>query len=162
MQSHSCLQVDQVLSVSWDKTARIWNASHGKEIARFEGSQERLSHLSLSSDGQRFLTSGKDNTVRLWDIPSHKLISSLETKSRGPITGIALFPGGQKFILTDGSELRARQWETEKNGIRGGVVDACEPPWHSLPMERRRLSALEWINTTHLKCVGPPRGLNLP
>jgi WD domain, G-beta repeat/PDZ domain len=53
--------------MSDDNTVRLWDAASGKEIARFDGHQNRIRSAVFSSDGSRLLTASLDNTARLWD-----------------------------------------------------------------------------------------------
>jgi WD40 repeat protein len=55
------------VTTSDDATARIWNTSSGKEIARLEGHSHEIRIACFDSDGSRILTASLDGTARLWD-----------------------------------------------------------------------------------------------
>ena len=58
----------RVLTASADKTARIWDATTGKEIAQLRG-EELLNSARFSPDGLRVVTtSAFDHAARIWDV----------------------------------------------------------------------------------------------
>jgi WD40 repeat protein len=68
----------RVLTGSWDKTARLWDASTGKEIRRFEGHSESVESVAFSRDGKWVVTGSGDKTARLWEVPTGKEILRFE------------------------------------------------------------------------------------
>jgi WD40 repeat protein len=56
------------VTVSWDKTARVWDATTGKEIARFERHTDIITRVAWSFDNRRILTASRDATARLWHV----------------------------------------------------------------------------------------------
>ena len=57
-----------MVTASWDKTARVWDAATGKPlIAPFEHQAEVVS-ATFSSDGTRVVTASWDKTARVWDV----------------------------------------------------------------------------------------------
>jgi WD40 repeat protein/class 3 adenylate cyclase len=65
---------DRVVTSSFDKTARVWNAEDGAEIAVLKGHQGDVETATFSPDGSRVLTAGFDNTARIWDAASGQQI----------------------------------------------------------------------------------------
>src|SRR6516165_11684823 len=62
---------DRILTASWDKTAKLWDAASGKLIASFDH-QGSVWHAAFSPDGARILTASADKTAKLWDAASKK------------------------------------------------------------------------------------------
>ena len=60
-----------------DKTARIWDAEIGREIAVLKGHNESLSNAAFSSDRTRVVTASIDGTARTWDVETGKEIAVL-------------------------------------------------------------------------------------
>ena len=54
----------RILTASWDKTAKLWDAASGKLIASF-AHQDRVNNVLLSPDGGRVLTASWDKTAKL-------------------------------------------------------------------------------------------------
>jgi len=57
----------QVLTGSWDKTARLWDVTTGAELRNLAGHSGVVSSVAISRGGNRILTGSWDNTARLWD-----------------------------------------------------------------------------------------------
>jgi len=57
----------QVLTGSWDNTARLWDAATGRELRRFEGHTSAVTSVCFSPDGRQVLTGSGDGTARLLD-----------------------------------------------------------------------------------------------
>ncbi len=63
----------QVVTGSFDKTLKTWDAATGKEIKTFggpQGHQGLVLCLALNSDGSLLASGGTDNTARVWDYPT--------------------------------------------------------------------------------------------
>ena len=68
----------RVVTASDDKTARIWDAESGKEIAVLKGHDDLVRSAAFSSDGKRVVTASADKTARIWDAESGKEIAVLK------------------------------------------------------------------------------------
>ena len=60
-----------------DKTARIWDAATGKEIAVLRGHDGSCTSAAFSPDGTRIVTASADKTARIWDAATGKEIAVL-------------------------------------------------------------------------------------
>eukprot|EP01117_Protostelium_nocturnum_P012366 TRINITY_DN4558_c0_g1_i1.p1 TRINITY_DN4558_c0_g1~~TRINITY_DN4558_c0_g1_i1.p1 ORF type:complete len:604 (+),score=202.83 TRINITY_DN4558_c0_g1_i1:53-1864(+) len=65
-------------SGSFDKTARIWDASTGQETICFQDHQLSICDLSWSYDSTLLLTGSFDHTAKIWNLETSKLSSSHE------------------------------------------------------------------------------------
>src|SRR5262249_48157596 len=65
----------RILTASWDKTAKLWDAASGRLIGVF-AHEGAVYDAAFSPDGVRILTASSDKTARLWDTASGKLIVS--------------------------------------------------------------------------------------
>ena len=65
----------RILTASWDKTAKLWDAASGKLMATF-AHQGAVNTAAFSPDGTRILTASADKTAKLWDAASGRLIAS--------------------------------------------------------------------------------------
>jgi WD40 repeat protein len=79
-------------SGSKDKTARIWDAASGKELHRFQESEE-LVDVALSPDG-KLLATETLRAVRLWDVVSGKEVHRFNDGGRG-LRSLAFSPDGK-------------------------------------------------------------------
>ena len=97
----------QILTASWDKTARLWDAASGELMASF-AHQGTVNAAAFSRDGTRILTASADKTAKLWDAASGKLITSFA--HQGTVNAAAFSPDGTR-ILTASADHSARLWD---------------------------------------------------
>jgi Amidohydrolase family/WD domain, G-beta repeat len=55
------------MSPRLDKTARLWEAATGKQVAILRGHDDAVWSAAFSPDGNRVVTASSDKTARLWD-----------------------------------------------------------------------------------------------
>ncbi len=58
----------RVVTASFDKTARVWDAATGRELAALKGHEGPVSSAAFSGDGTRVVTASADKTARVWDV----------------------------------------------------------------------------------------------
>jgi WD40 repeat protein len=56
----------QIVSGSFDKSVRVWDASTGVELKVLKGHTKWVNSVAFSSDGMQ-IVSGSDGSVRVWD-----------------------------------------------------------------------------------------------
>src|SRR5712691_5331674 len=67
----------QIVTASFDGTARVWNATTGAELAVFKGHTAVVRSAAFSPDGQRIVTGSVDGTARLWDARTDTIVAVL-------------------------------------------------------------------------------------
>lgn len=107
-----------LLTGSWDKTARWWDAASGQRVRSFVGHTDGVSSVAFSPDGRFVLTGDADN-ARLWDAASGQQIRFFEEHTVG-VTSVAF-----SIRCPPGS-------------VSGGVLNVPEgadhrPPWFLAP-----------------------------
>src|SRR5262249_49015846 len=88
----------RVLTASFDKTARLWDAQTGKELARITGHDAFVLSAVFASDGKRVLTASLGRTARQWDAET--------TKELARFTGHADFGLDAKRSFEEGVPIR--------------------------------------------------------
>jgi len=113
-----------ILSVSADRTARLWDIQTGQEVRRFSGHSGSVLGVAFSMDGKRILTGGADDTVRLWNVEPRPKLPILNGQN-GDMYGVAFSPDGthlatnvvnnvlQMWKVTTGQML----WSTKGSGL---------------------------------------------
>ena len=97
----------RILTVSRDKTAKLWDAASGKLLASF-AHQGRVFQGVFSPDGTRILTASADGTAKLWDATSGKLLTSFDHQDE--VNHATFSPDGTR-ILTASADNSAKLWD---------------------------------------------------
>ena len=56
----------RIVTGSWDKTARVWDAATGEVLATLAGHAGVVLTPQFSPDGTRIVTASEDKTARVW------------------------------------------------------------------------------------------------
>lgn len=94
---------DHVLTASADKTARIWDATTGRELLTLPHPAP-LAIARFSPDGRRVATGADDGAVRIWDSSSGALLDTL-TGHQKPVGALGWDHTGSELVSgsTDGT-----------------------------------------------------------
>jgi WD40 repeat protein len=108
----------QILTGSFDLSARLWDANTGKLVKSFGGATGHTNTLltvAFAPDGQTFLTGSSDNSLRLWDVPGdvprHTLtlpagVSAITVSADGTRVAVGTEQGGIKVAnAVDGKDV---------------------------------------------------------
>jgi hypothetical protein len=57
----------RIVSASFDKTLKLWDAQTGAELATLEGHAGSVNACAFSPDGRRIVSGSDDETLKLWD-----------------------------------------------------------------------------------------------
>uniref|UniRef100_A0A7S3G5S5 WD40 repeat-containing protein SMU1 n=1 Tax=Palpitomonas bilix TaxID=652834 RepID=A0A7S3G5S5_9EUKA len=94
----------QVLSSSFDCTARIHGLKSGKTIKEFRGHSSFVNSATYASEGSRVVTGSSDGTIKLWDSRSAECLATFKpplppSTQDIAVTSIVLLPDGMDQIL---------------------------------------------------------------
>jgi len=106
----------RIVTASRDRTARIWNASTGREIAILRGHEGHIESAKFSPDGTHVVTASDDGTARIWDTGTGHEIVTLRGHDDS-VVGAAFSPDGTR-IVTASWDKTARIW----NAITGHEI----------------------------------------
>jgi WD40 repeat protein len=124
-----------------DKTIRLWDMTRepltGQDVVPIRilvgpTEFERITGLSFTPDGRRLASSGRDHTIRIWDVASGTEILTL----RGEldfVNGLAFSPNGH--LLASASTQSIKIWEAP-DPMPNGRIHSGQPPasevnaWH--------------------------------
>jgi WD40 repeat protein len=68
----------RIVTASEDGTARIWDATTGKELVVTENCGTAVWSAVFSPDGKRILTGARDRIVRIWDAETGKKLDEIK------------------------------------------------------------------------------------
>jgi hypothetical protein len=105
-----------VITGSWDDTARLWDVASGQELSVFTGHGQSVYSVAFSPDGQYVLTGSSDNTARLWDIATGETLRRYVGHT-GSVHSVAFSPDG-RLVLTGSSDGTVRIWDTARDEAR--------------------------------------------
>ncbi|GAK53957.1 WD40 repeat, subgroup [Candidatus Moduliflexus flocculans] len=58
----------RIVTVSWDKTARVWDAASGAVLATLTGHAGEVNSAAFSPDGTRIATASDDGMAKIWRV----------------------------------------------------------------------------------------------
>ncbi|WP_437669910.1 nSTAND1 domain-containing NTPase [Sorangium sp. So ce131] len=123
----------RIVTASWDKTARVWNADGTGEPLILRGHESYVFSAAFSPDGKRIVTASFDTTARVWnaDGTGEPLILR---GHESHVFSAAFSPDGKR-IVTASFDTTARVWNADGTGepliLRGhesGVYSAAFSP----------------------------------
>jgi hypothetical protein len=110
----------QLLTVSNDRTARLWDVESGRELHTLEGHVDLVNAATFSPDGRFVVTAGEDSTARFWDTSTGRQLCSL----------VSFFSGDWAVI-----DPRGRFDTSELEQTKGLYWIAADDPMRPLPIE---------------------------
>lgn len=100
----------RIASVSYDLTARVWDAETGEHVLTLNGHNAILTKVVFSPDGLRIATASHDNTIRIWDLETGRELKTL-SGHEGNVTCLAFSPYDQ-WIISASEDTTVRTWDS--------------------------------------------------
>ena len=91
----------RIVTGSWDKTAKVWDAGTGREIFTLAGHTNTVYRVAYSPEGKRIVTGSWDKTAKVWDATTGRLLFTLAGHTN-PICGVAYSPDGKRILTASG------------------------------------------------------------
>jgi WD40 repeat protein len=99
-----------IVSGSYDKTARVFSVTTGKQVACVEEHRAFVLSALFSRDGSKVITGSVLGDVRVTDVASGQQVAQIQAHT-GPITCLALSSDGA-LLATAGGDKAANVWDT--------------------------------------------------
>ena len=116
----------RIVSGSYDKTVRLWDAENGACERVLEGHSDKVVSVAFSPDGRRILSGSTDMTVRVWDAESGACLRVLAHPDI--VTSVAFFPDGQR-ILSGSYDATVRVWDAESGACLRALKGHSHVVW---------------------------------
>ena len=121
-----------LVTASFSGAAVSWSAVTGEPATLFLGHQHRIHSLDVSHDGTRIVTTGRDSTVRMWDVATGTELHRLDLPWPG--RGVAFSPddrlvivgGTSSLVLWDVATNEQTELENAPSGFFGALFHAVE------------------------------------
>ncbi|GEM_PF-5772478 len=95
----------RIISASWDKTIKIWDAGNGQVLFTLVGHTSLIASVAMSPDGKRLVSGSTESRhtsinlseVKVWDADTGQVKLTLKAHSAG-VTGVAFSPDSKRFV----------------------------------------------------------------
>ena len=101
----------RIVTGSWDKTAKVWDANTGQELMTLKGHEGGVISASYNPDGQRIVTGNSDQTAKVWDAKTGKELLTLKGHE-DEVRSAAYSADGQR-IVTASFDKTAKVWDAD-------------------------------------------------
>lgn len=102
---------------------RIWEESTGSPLSSLEHS-DRVLAMEFSPDGARIVTGSQDQTAKLWNVATGKVLSTLDSHSNW-VRAVAFSPDGTR-LATGSQDQTAKLWDASSGPIVK-TLDVSQP-----------------------------------
>ncbi|MBE9032372.1 TIR domain-containing protein, partial [filamentous cyanobacterium LEGE 11480] len=103
----------RIVSGSWDKTLRLWDAQTGQPIGQpLKGHSNYVWSVAFSPDGKRIVSGSWDNTLRLWDAQTGQPIGQPLKGHSNAVWSVAFSPDGKR-IVSGSWDQTPRLWDAQ-------------------------------------------------
>ncbi len=113
-----------LVTTSWDRTARLWDARTGELIRILRGHTRPVLTASFSHDGSRLATASIDSTVRVWAIPGGDQVATLVAAEKDWVRA-RFSPDGTRIAAASWTDGVVKVWSTEPRSQRVAAVRAA-------------------------------------
>lgn len=101
-----------ILAIQNNVNIELWNMITNEQIHTLTGHIQRLNTIVFSPDAKTLASGSDDNTIRLWDVDTGKLIRTLEgiRGHSGPIKTVAFSPNA-KTLASGSADSTIHLWD---------------------------------------------------
>jgi WD40 repeat protein len=94
-----------VLSASFDKTVKLWEAATGRLVRTFEGHSEQVASVCFSPDGLYAISGGDDKILIMWEVSTGKILKKFEGND-WEVRSVCFSPDGKNIASSSGCDIK--------------------------------------------------------
>lgn len=98
----------------YSKKIRIWDPRQGKLLTTLGDLKGEVFSLSFSSDGKYLASSGSDNTVKIWDTKTWKVVRTFDEELSSDEYGHGV-TFSDKYLVYRGTDAKIKIWDISNN-----------------------------------------------
>ncbi|TFK61453.1 WD40 repeat-like protein [Pluteus cervinus] len=100
-----------LVSGSYDKTVRIWNATTGQPLGKpFQGHNDSVQSVAYSPDGRHVISGSYDRTVRIWDATTGQTVGQPLQGHSSAVSSVVYSPDG-RYVVSGSYDRTVRIWD---------------------------------------------------
>jgi WD40 repeat protein len=88
-----------ILATGYESEIELWDLKTGKALPALRDHTDLVSAIAISPDEKILASSSLDGTIKLWDLPNHRLVSTLNA---GRASTLAFSPDGRMLASSSG------------------------------------------------------------
>lgn len=115
----------QLLSASYDKTIRLWDASSGKILHILRSHTDRVNAVAWSPDGKHIASASDDSLVHIWNAASRQVIFTYD-RHVGKVLTLAWSPDGTR-LASASSDKTVQVWEVSNGRLIATYSGHAQP-----------------------------------
>lgn len=119
---HFCHEDGNIVSSSFDRTVKIWNARTALPDRTLSGHTDGVTTCDVSPDGRYIASGSLDTTVRFWDFSNGECITIIKKHTRW--LKVVRFSPDSRYLATAGMDRRIYLWDTK-------ILTNSRSPTHS-------------------------------
>ena len=112
-----------------DLKLRLFDLSSRRLVRVFEGHSNRITDVCVSNDGRWALTASADRSLRIYDIPTSRLIDWVRFDRA--VTGVAMSPSGDFVCTSHAASVGIYLWANRTHFAKyASILVSCVPILH--------------------------------
>lgn len=113
VRSIAWLDDSKLLTASIDREIKLWNVENvERPLQTYKGHSRSVDAICLLKDGKTLVSSGVDQSLRVWDLQRAEVVRSLNQHTK-PVHALALRPGesGLPMVASAAGDRTIRLWQ---------------------------------------------------
>jgi WD40 repeat protein len=120
-----------ILTADSKNGAFLWNIETGRELQRFGGLADAVTHVAFSPDGRRVLAAG-GSTIKMWDVVTGQSLVELRLDNES-VESLAFSPDGRMVLI--GGSRGASVWNAATGERLASLFSFGDSEWLTITPE---------------------------